>query len=207
MPSSSASINEGVNEIGLDETFVSDLKGKLKDTVCTHGLKMLHLNVRSLNGKINELRSVFSTLKSGLHLITLSKTWLSSDILASEIEIVDYNLYRRDRKTKGGGVAVYVRQDLCVVLRVYLESSDVEALWLQINLPKSHAFPVGTFYRPPHSSKNHDPNFVLKLENIVDFALAQFIEVISLGDFNCDFLARRSLCNVTTQLKVLVQGL
>jgi hypothetical protein len=51
-------------------------------------------------------------LNSGIHLLTLSETWLSSDILDSEIDIVGYTLYRRDRKTRGGGVAVYARDDI-----------------------------------------------------------------------------------------------
>ena len=59
MLSSSASINQGVDGILLDETFVSDFQGKLKNIICTRGLKMFHLNVRSLSGKISELRSVF----------------------------------------------------------------------------------------------------------------------------------------------------
>lgn len=57
--------------------------------------------------------------------------------------------------------------------RADLEFPDVESVWLQVNLPKSHAFFVGTFYRPPNSSKSHDPGFVVKLDNMIDSALAE----------------------------------
>lgn len=130
-----------VCEIFLDEALaVGSLQGNLKDLVCTRGLKIFHLNVRSLNGKIDELRSILSTLSYGIHLLTLSETWLSSDIVDSEIDIVGYKLYRTDRKIRGRGVAVYVRDDICTIRRVDLESPDVEPIWLQVNLPKSHAF-------------------------------------------------------------------
>ena len=71
-----------------------------------------------------------------------------------------------------------------------------------MNFPKSHAFLLGTLYRQSNLSKNHDPDFVLKLENIVDLALAQFNEIILLGDF----LSRKFPCNVTKQLKSLFTG-
>ena len=184
--SPSTPLDGSVNETFLDEALaVGSLQGNLKDIVCTHGFKMLHLNVRSLNGKIDELRS---TLSSGIHLLALSETWLSSDIMDSEIGIVGYKLYRADRKTRGGGVAVYVRDDICTIRRDDLESPDVESVWLQVNLPKSHAFLVGTFYRPPNSSKNYDGDFAINLDSMINSALAQTqsSEITLLGDFNCD---------------------
>ena len=71
-----------------------------------------------------------------------------------------------------------------------------------MNLSKSLAFLLGTLYRQLNLSKNHDPDFVLKLGNMVDLALAQFNKIILLGDF----LARKSSCNVTKQLKSLFIG-
>ena len=141
-------------------------------------------------------------------MLALSETWLSGDIMDSEIDIVGYKLYRADRKTRGGGVAVYVRDDICTIQRDDLESPDVESVWLQVNLPKSHAFLVGTFYRPPNSSKNYDGDFAINLDSMIDSALAQTqsSEIILLGDFNGDFIAKRSPCNVTKQLKSLFKS-
>jgi hypothetical protein len=62
VPSASKSLNGSVSETFLEETLAAgSLQGNLKDIVCTRGLKILHLNVRSLNGKLNELRSILST--------------------------------------------------------------------------------------------------------------------------------------------------
>ena len=197
--------NSNKMDFGESEVLPNNLCGKLNDITYTRGLKMLHLNIRSLVGKVDELRSIFTFTKSTIHLLTLSETWLSADTLDSEIEISGYNVYRRDRKTKGGGVAVYIRNDICAV-RTDLESSDVEALWLQVFLPKSHSFLIGTFYRPPNSSKTFDPDFVIRLDSMVDSALADSNEVILFGDFNCDFLVKRSASNITKQLKLLFKA-
>ncbi len=42
---------------------------------------------------------------------------MSYEILDGEIEIPDYNIFRKDRDTKGGGVLVFVRSDLSVIRR------------------------------------------------------------------------------------------
>ena len=158
--------NSNKMDFGESEVLLNNFSGKLNDITYACGLKMLHLNIQSLVSKVDELRSIFTFTNSTI--LTLSKTWLSADTLDSEMEISGYNVYRRDHKTKGGGVAVYIRNDICAVRRTDLESSDVEALWLQVFLPKSHSFLIGTFYRPPNSSKTFDPDFVIRLDSMVD---------------------------------------
>ena len=69
--------------------------------------------------------------------------------MVGEIEIPGYNMFRKDRDGKGGGVLVFVRSDLSVARRCDLEDTAVEGLWLEILLPKSRGFLLGTFYRPP----------------------------------------------------------
>ena len=41
---------------------------------------------------------------------------------------------------------VYARNDLVVTRRDDLEMDSVEGLWLEIAMPKSRGFPVGSFY-------------------------------------------------------------
>ena len=71
-----------------------------------------------------------------------------------------------------------------VTRRDHLEIDMVETLWLEVSLPKSHGFPMGTFYRPNCSSK-YDKDFMVKLNNMLDIAAAENKELIVLGDFNC----------------------
>ena len=53
-----------------------------------------------------------NNLKSGIHLLALTETWAGSHMLDSELEIQGYKLFRRDRDSTGGGIAVYVKSEI-----------------------------------------------------------------------------------------------
>ena len=78
---------------------------------------------------------------------------------------------------------MYAKDELSLVRRTDLEMDDVEGLWLELFLPKSHGVLIGTFYRPPNSSRYFDKQFVSKVEIMVDIAATVGKEVILLVDF------------------------
>lgn len=49
-------------------------------------------------------------------------------------------------------------------------TSDIETLWLQVFLPHSLGFLLGTFYRPPDF---YDKDFVYKTENDLEAAACE----------------------------------
>ena len=102
-----------------------------------------------------------------------------------------------------------MRNDVTVSWRDYLEVPNRERHWLEITIPKSHGFLVGTFYRPPNSFDYHDKDFMTRLDGIMDNTTAQGNEVLVLGDFNCNFLFSISLCTAPEckQLKTLFNSL
>lgn len=65
------------------------------------GMHIIHLNIRSLLPKIDLLRAWLTYNKP--HVITLSETWLNSNISDDEVAIDNYTLYREDRGSRGGG--------------------------------------------------------------------------------------------------------
>ena len=42
----------------------------------------------------------------------LSETWLDGSLLDAELEVPGFSLYRKDRNRRGGGVMVYVSNDI-----------------------------------------------------------------------------------------------
>ena len=78
----------------------------LANLVTNRGLKIVHQNIQSLTKKIDQLRFICSSVQAGIHLLTLSETWLNEQILDSEISIEGYKIFRLDRANRGGGVAV-----------------------------------------------------------------------------------------------------
>ena len=59
------------------------------------GIRVTFANVRSIRSKIDDLSQLIKA--SYPDLIALAETWLSSDILDSEISIPGYSLARADR--------------------------------------------------------------------------------------------------------------
>lgn len=60
-----------------------------------------------------------------------------------------YNIYKKDRNRYGGGVAIYIQNHIPVKIRQDLMAVDVEALWLQVQLPFVKSLFVGCCCRPP----------------------------------------------------------
>lgn len=60
-----------------------------------------------------------------------------------------YNIYKKDRNRYGGGVAIYIQNHIPVKIRQDVMPVDVEALWLQVQLPFVKSLFVGCCCRPP----------------------------------------------------------
>ena len=79
------------------------------------GLKIAHLNARSLTNKVNQLR--LDLPRSDLDLLTISETWLTNSIENRLTTVPGYNFIRADRETvredgttkKGGGLGIYYK--------------------------------------------------------------------------------------------------
>ena len=72
-------------------------------------------------------------------------------------------MVRKDRNRKGGGVCIFIRSDLDFKLRHDLDNDNLEAVWIDVLLPKSKPILIGAVYRPPDQR-----NFIEILENVCD---------------------------------------
>ena len=86
-------------------------KGQLSKSISNH-LKILYYNARSLLPKLDDLKVLSETQFPDI--ICVVETWLSSDISDSELEITNYQIFRRDRDRHGGGVLMYVHSSFAV---------------------------------------------------------------------------------------------
>ena len=83
----------------------------LKESLKTRGLYFCHLNVNSSLSKTDELRDITNYIRPSILGITESK-WDRS-VTNAEVNINGYRIIRNDRNKNGGGVACYIRNDLC----------------------------------------------------------------------------------------------
>ena len=146
------------------------------------GLHCLHLNVRSLLSKIDELKIIAQQSRAAV--IAVTETWLDCSVLDNEINIAGYVVIRRDGQRDGGGVCLYIRSDLAFNPRSDISHPDVEKIWVELLLPHFRPILIGACYRPPTAN-----NFYTLFENsCIDKERFLDLETIVLGDFNTDVL-------------------
>ena len=134
------------------------------------------MNVNSLLSKIDEIRDIANRIKPAILGITESK--LDSSITHMEVNINGYSIIRNDRNRHGGGVACYVKNDLCFNTRKIFPNS-IEHVFFEILIPKVKPIAVGIFYRPPNSN-----DFLNLLSNSLQQIDLNKKEIYFLGDFN-----------------------
>ena len=88
------------NDVSLNPGPGSPLPSEMK------GLRVFHLNIRSLRNKMDELQLFCDANKP--HVLSLNETWLDDSFSDSELCLPGYQLFRKDRDCHGGGIAVYV---------------------------------------------------------------------------------------------------
>ena len=142
------------------------------------GLHFVHVNARSILPKISELRLIAANSKAAV--IGVSETWLDDSVNDSEVSIDNYNIYRKDRSRNGGGVCVYVRSDFAFNTRSDLQNEGIEAVWIDLILPKTKPILICIAYRPPKQS-----NFFAKFEQtLLNYENLPESEFYLLGDIN-----------------------
>jgi hypothetical protein len=77
------------------------------------GLKVSHLNVRSLLPKIDSVRMFISKINP-FDVFTLSETWLKPTVPDAEINIPNYLITRQDRKDKAGAGQLFMLRRVCL---------------------------------------------------------------------------------------------
>lgn len=141
------------------------------------GLKMVHLNVRSLLKNIDELRLFAGSNKPDI--ITLSESWLDCSISNEEISIENFNLERHDRNRNGGGTVIYIHERFSYN-RTSLNNNDLDMVLCTLKFQRSRPLIIGGIYRPPS-----DSNFYSNFTNLLDEVDLVNSELYLLGDLNC----------------------
>lgn len=66
-------------------------------------------------------------------ILAITETWLGNSYPDSLLHIEGYQLFRKDREDRGGGVALYVSNTAkCKVLNIDSEGHGIESLWCEL---------------------------------------------------------------------------
>ena len=138
-------------------------------------LIIAHLNINSLRNKFDQLKILVQD-KIDILVVTESK-------LDPQFHIPGYKVpFRKDRNKLGGGIIVFVRDDIpCKKLDVRIPE-DIEALFLEINLRHTKWLFCGC-YHPP---SQNDAYFYQNLSNCLDLFSKKYTNFFLVGDFNSE---------------------
>ena len=123
-----------------------------------------YLNIRSIVNKLSLFQSyVYS---SDFDVICLTETWLSESVFDQEILPTNYNIYRKDRPSRGGGVLIATKSTIPVsVISSDPSNNSLEILTVRLNLSKPVT--LSCVYTPPNPSDSLIHDLISDLTQIV----------------------------------------
>lgn len=128
------------------------------------------------------------------HIVAITETWLHPSIISSEIVPPGYEMLRKDRLTRGGGVALLIKSGL--TYSKLEDQENAEAVWCKIGFDGSY-YLVGAFYRPPNLSNDI-------IEETKTYLMKHYKNdgrLIIAGDFNLPTIDWNALSPGTSETK------
>ena len=114
-------------------------------------LKVLVVNVRELRSgtKLEELQLLGEG--SGFDVVAITESWANSSIDDAEVALEGFRLFRKDREReieqKGGGVLLYVRNEILACELTEIRNGRCEAVWIQARNHKGVKICISACYR------------------------------------------------------------
>lgn len=152
----------------------------LRGIAKSKGLKIASLNVNSLLKHVDEIRILLA--KYTFDILAINESKIDNSITDNDIHILGYNVIRKDRSRFGGGVVLYVRDNIPFSVRKDLTPDSLEMACIEINRPYNKSFLISAWYRPPNSDINLFDEWALFLGKCD----SENKELIVLGDLNCN---------------------
>ena len=123
-------------------------------------LRVLNMNCQSIRNKRSELHASLNYIKPDIVCATETllrgiqpgKPPTTDSISSSEFSTDDYNIFRNDRTTIGGGVLIMAHKSLTVEEQPHLVT-DCELNWIKIKLKNLKDLYIGVFYMPHRNAK------------------------------------------------------
>ena len=158
---------------------------------------------------INSLRNKFGFLSSHItkyvDILLLSETKLDDSFPTAQFLLNGFcKPYRLDRSLNGGGILLYVRDDIpSRLLTDYKIKDNLELLFVEVNIRKKKLL-LGCSYNP---HKNNISNHLHHLNKGLDVYLKRFDNILIMADLNSEVSENclNGFCNVNS-LKTLNRG-
>ena len=105
-------------------------------------LIVAQLNINSLRNKFHFFSQM---VKDNVDILLISETKIDSSFPTAQFNMNGFTTYRRDRNINGGGIVLYVREDIpSSLLKI---DTSIKALYVEINVRKKKWL-IGCSYIP-----------------------------------------------------------
>ena len=165
---------------------------KVLDKICqkhSNRLVIPQLNIKSLR---NKFASLSTMIRDNVDLLLISETNINSSFPTAQFHIDGYTIHRRNRGENGGGLVLYVREDVPSVL--WIIDSEIEAFYADLTIRRKKWLLCCSY--------NLNKTFILKhlaqIGRNQDLFSCKYDNFILLGDFNSETCEQpmRDFCHV-----------
>ena len=162
----------------------------LREECISANLSLMNFNIRSLRSNYNNFtNTVLYNNNTKPSFITLTETWTDTNTNPKDYQIIGYHqpIIQNRTKNKGGGVALYITDDITNYktrpdLSFNDESNNCMSIELVLN---KKVFILTAVYRSP---SNNNTTFMKKFEGIIDKIRQNGHNSIIAGDFNYNLI-------------------
>lgn len=158
-----------------NKTFFNFNEIKINEISCQ--LSLIHMNIRSLRKNFVTLLSHINQIQNKISLLILTETNIT-DNENDLYKIHGFNALFLNRDGRGGGIAVYIKDDINFEVNE-IEANSFETISIDLSINNKTTSFISV-YRPPHLNINH---FIIEL----DQAISKFNkknDTIVVGDMN-----------------------
>ena len=179
--------NQIINEHTMTTNSNSEENINLANLGLTkQGFNVGFLNIQGMSSKVDQLEIMLTSKRNNIDILGIAETKLNENHKTETFLINGYQIpFRKDRLFNGGGgLAVYVKQNVNCIRRLDLESEEIEIIWIEVMPTKCKSFLIGSLYRHPESKVAWKEHFDFHLEKVQ----LEEKKIIILGDVNRDLL-------------------
>lgn len=146
-----------------------------------NGLNLLQINTCSIKdmSRFDRFLHFIESLTVKLDIIVVGETWIQQETIGL-YNIPGFRAHFSCRNGNGGGLCVYVRNDLTHRVIEIIADDDFFSILIEVELNHRHSFKLSSIYRPPRGSS------VEKLLNYLDGILSKYSgsNLLVVGDVN-----------------------
>ena len=144
------------------------------------------LNINSLRNKFHALTEI---IRGNIDILIITETKLDHTFPQNQFRIPGYRIpYRKDRDKHGGGVMIFVREDIpSDELLKHEMDEDTEILFIEVNLRKTKILLIAAYNSPTLKYRKPDDTFFQQIAHALD-VYSGYDKFILVGDLNLNAL-------------------